>query len=85
MLDAGATTPLCLKPPRELAALLDEQPDVAQRVFATVNIRQLAPGSAAALLNADVSPFTRVELYESHGGTAEGVKNINPRNVPRAA
>ena len=92
---------LCLKPPRELQALWESAQGGARGdipkarllaafarltlvVYGSFNLRALGYERSLWMV-APETPFKRVVLYESLGGTAEGVKNINPQTVPIGA
>jgi hypothetical protein len=88
-LESCGATPLliCMKPPREILAALDAQPDRARSVFGrstlaaygSFNFRCLGYSKTVPLVAADTTPFARVLYYESHGNA---VPNLNPESVP---
>jgi hypothetical protein len=81
---AGATV-VCLKPPREILRALELNRELAMRVFArttlvlygSFNLRTM-PIDVYSLID-HMTPFKRVELYESHMN--RGVQNLNPASV----
>jgi hypothetical protein len=81
-------TLVCLKPPREILAALEQQPARARAVFANTvlaiygsfNVRTLGYSVTIPLVCEDTTPFKRVYYYESHGN---GVPNLNPTTAPR--
>jgi hypothetical protein len=92
---------LCLKPPRELQALWESAQESTREgipkarllaafarltlvMYGSFNLRTLGYERTLWMV-APETPFRRVVLYESMGGTAEGVKNINQQTVPIGA
>jgi hypothetical protein len=80
-------TLVCLKPPREILAALEQQPVRARAVFArttlaaygSFNFRTVGYSRTMPLVSED-TPFKRVLYYESHGNA---VPNLNPSTAPR--
>lgn len=78
---------ICLKPPTEVLAALQRQPerctalfaDTTLAIYGSYNLRSLGYEATVPLVSSATTPFARVLLYESHGN---GVPNLNPRTVP---
>ncbi len=88
-LEAAGPSPtlICLKPPREILAALEQQPERARAVFArttlaaygSFNFRALGYSRTIPLIQSETTPFRRVYYYESHGNM---VPNLNPVTAP---
>jgi hypothetical protein len=76
------TTLLCLKPPREIMAALQEDPTVFRSVrlciYGSFNLREVGLPAVLPWLNPDTTPFSQVLWFENFQGMAGGTRNLNP-------
>jgi hypothetical protein len=78
----------CLKPPREILAMMEHHPERARELFAHTtlvmygshNLRVLGYDKSLPLVQEDRTPFKKVYLYETHPNP--DVPNLNPSTVP---
>ncbi len=81
----------CLKPPREILAMMEHHPERARELFAHTtlvmygshNLRVLGYDKSLPLVQEDRTPFKKVYLYETYAN--RDVPNLNPSTVPNMA
>ncbi len=78
---------LCLKPPQEIAAMLEHHPEWARKLFKnttlvinTANLRAPESAKFLFLVQEDRTPFKKVYVYDSRANP--GVPNLNSFTVP---